>query len=494
MTSEQSTPDARYTHFEKVAEGGGSEVFKAWDNQLQRWVAIKRMMNTQGESDNSASLAGWHEAMRLASLSHPNIVTVYDFGEDEKGSYVVMEFLDGETLDAFIERTGVMHEMNFIELMKQVLEGVVAAHQKGLVHRDLKPGNVMLTWLPSGRFQAKVLDFGLSEFLKGTHTEATIASGSLLGSVYYMSPEQWQGGLIDARADLYALGCIGYFCLTRRNAFDGEDVDTVMQSHLEHRFIPLLQLRPDLSMGLASWVERLMSFAAEDRFSSAAMALKELLNLSAPSSAESSPKNGSTASADAGPMGARSSLPVLPKESNAGMKWAGGITVLVMLGALGFWFYVKNQPNVAHPAPSVPAVPSVAVNDIEKPTMATQTETRSNAQTESSNKTQTNEAERYAPDDLEGLRKKLGDRVTIEGRVVASGQNKAKTLYYINFDRNYNKAITLVVRVQKFLEADQEAVLNNMVGKRIRYTGKVSEFQGRLQIFVDDIENVILLD
>ncbi len=505
MTTENSAPEARYTHFEKIGEGGVGEVYKAWDTQLQRWVAIKRMIG-QGDLDNTASISAWHEAMRMASFSHPHIVTVYDFGRDEKGSYVVMEFLEGETLDSFISR-GLMREEDFVELMKQILEGVVAAHQKSLVHRDLKPGNIMLVWLPSGRFQAKVLDFGLAEFLKGTHTTAMDASGSLLGSVYYMAPEQCQGGMIDARADLYALGCIGYFCLTGRNAFDGDDVGQVMQAHLDHRLIPLLQLRPDISAELASWVEQLMSLAPEQRPSSAALALQNLNAIVAAKAGnhvanKADPKNAANAVAAT----AKSAPPILPKESNAGIKWAVAITVILLIGAFGFWFFMKEQRAESQASASIAAVPGVpSVQNIKRDLDVSKTggseiitgidhdRQRAERSPQRENRRNTGDfARRYDPRDLDGLRKELGNVVTVEGVVMRWGQNKAKTLYYLNFDPDYDQAITLVVRVQRFLEEDQEAALKGMVGKRIRYTGKVSEFQNRLQIFVDDIENVIV--
>jgi serine/threonine protein kinase len=496
MTTENSAPEARYTHFEKIGEGGVGEVYKAWDTQLQRWVAIKRMIG-QGDLDNTASISAWHEAMRMASFSHPHIVTVYDFGRDEKGSYVVMEFLEGETLDSFISR-GVMREEDFMELMKQILEGVVAAHQKSLVHRDLKPGNIMLVWLPSGRFQAKVLDFGLAEFLKGTHTTAMDASGSLLGSVYYMAPEQCQGGMIDARADLYALGCIGYFCLTGRNAFDGDDVGQVMQAHLDHRLIPLLQLRPDISAGLASWVEQLMSLAPEQRPSSAALALQNL-NVLSESRKEASvaSKNAGRDANVAGAVAAPKALPVLPEQRDAGIKWAVGIAALILLGAFGGWLYMKEKPTVSSAATSASSVPSVSNVDGKKTQEGgsefKKNEHRQHDRHQDRNATRaSNSAKRYNATDVAALRSELGNVVTVEGDVVRWGQNKAKTLYYINFDQDYNQAITLVVPVQRFLEEDQEAALKGMVGKRVRYTGKVSEFQNRLQIFVDDVENVVV--
>jgi serine/threonine protein kinase len=506
MMMENSVTESRYTHFEKIGEGGLGEVYKAWDNQLQRWVAIKRMMGERGNLVSTTSITAWQEAMRLASFSHPHIVTVYDFGHDEKGSYVVMEYLQGETLEDFVAR-GVMREEDFIELMRQVLEGIVAAHQKSLVHRDLKPGNIMLVRLPSGRFQAKVLDFGLSEFLKGAKAAATDASGSLYGSVYYMAPEQCRGEMIDARADLYAIGCIGYFCLTGRNAFDGDDVEQVMQAHLDHRYIPLLQLRPDVSAGVASWVEQLMSLAPDQRPSSAALALQNLNAIvAAKNGSHSVDKVDVKSAGNPGTAAAKNASALLPQESNSGMKWAVAVSALVLIGAFGFWFLMKQQQAATQASASVVSVPSVP--PVSRVTEDVEIEKRGYTETTSvvennqqkagsglygmSRQEAGDSTRRYDPKDLDGLRRELGNVVTVEGEVERWGQNKAKTLYYINFDQDYSQALALVIRREKFLEQEQEAVLKNMVGKRVRYTGRVSEFQNRLQIFVDDVEKIIV--
>ncbi|MCS7064193.1 MAG: protein kinase [Methylacidiphilales bacterium] len=495
MATEDPTSEPRYSHFEKIGEGGLGEVYKAWDNQLQRWVAIKRVTTPSGTLDNTASLTAWQEAMRLASFSHPHIVTVYDFGRDEAGSYVVMEYLDGETLEAYVERNGALSEKDFIELMKQILEGLIAAHQKTLIHRDLKPGNIMITKLPSGRFQAKILDFGLAGFLKGARIQSVDASGSLFGSVYYMAPEQCQGGTIDARADLYALGCIGYFCLTGRRAFDGDSVDEVMQAHLEHRFVPLLQLRPDLAAPLAQWVEQLMSLSPDQRPSSAALALQSLNSLLGGSSqTQHKSPSGKPNYTHASAQQTRPSAPVAASpvgtENRSAIFWTWSLTALALVAAIGFWFYHTNSKTTATPAPnqaSVPSVPSISQQAPPSATPQTTATEPSNPQAEKSS------VQHFDPRDLEGLRAQIGRRVTVKGRAERWGKNKAGTLFYLNFDQDYRKALALVIRAQRFLEEDQQQALEKLVGKDIEYTGKVSEFEGRLQIFVDEIENIRVL-
>ena len=265
--------NSRYQIIGPIAEGGRGEVLRGWDSHLGREVAIKKVRKTRegGSSDALNELV--KEARTLSTLQHPNVVTVYDVGVDEEGAFIVMELVKGETLEAIAER-GAMTQQDFDTLVAQSLEGMIAAHAAGLIHLDLKPQNLMITWLPSGSFQVKILDFGLAMAAVQPVQQETDSEGGILGSVYFMAPEQFERGAVDARTDLYSLGCIFYYALTGQYPFQGEMAAQVMTAHLYHRLVPLEQLRPDLPAFIPAWVDWLQSRLAEDRPASTAAALK----------------------------------------------------------------------------------------------------------------------------------------------------------------------------------------------------------------------------
>ena len=270
----------RYTFEEKVGRGGIGAVYKAYDNQLGRNVAIKRMLPPE-ESDvastEDASSNLLQEAKILSTLNHPNIVTVFDVGADAKGVFVVMELLDGETLDETVSR-GVLTEGDFSEVVIQSLEALIAAQDIDLVHRDIKPGNVMVVWLPSGKFQVKVLDFGLAKFSARPSVQTNDQGDAILGSIFFMAPEQFERGELDGRTDLYSLGCIYYHCLTGKYPFQGDTAAQVMASHLQNKMVPIEKYRPDLPVWLINWVKWLLQREAVNRPTDAKAALEHFVD------------------------------------------------------------------------------------------------------------------------------------------------------------------------------------------------------------------------
>ncbi len=266
--------NARYQIIGPIAEGGLGEVFRGWDSHLGREVAVKKVRKNREDSDTKGSLAELvKEARTLSTLQHPNVVTVYDVGVEEEGAFIVMELVKGETLEDIVTR-GALTQRDFDTLVNQSLEGMIAAHAAGLIHLDLKPQNLMITWLPSGSFQVKILDFGLAMAAVQPVLQETDSDGSILGSIFFMAPEQFERGAVDSRTDLYSLGCIFYYALTGQYPFQGESAAQVMAAHLYHRLPPLKQLRPDLPAYIPDWVEWLQSRVADDRPSSTALALK----------------------------------------------------------------------------------------------------------------------------------------------------------------------------------------------------------------------------
>ncbi|NNE94344.1 MAG: protein kinase [Verrucomicrobiales bacterium] len=267
-------PSDRYQILEQIGKGGLGIVYRAMDTQLNREVAIKRVRVDTEEPIEELTANLVEEAKTLSALNHPNIVTVHDVGHDAEGPFVVMELLNGDTLDDVIEKAP-LPMPDFERLVQQTLDGMIAAQSVNLLHRDLKPANIMLTWLPGGTFQTKILDFGLAKFSPKPTTQTMDHSDSILGSIYFMAPEQFERKPLDARTDLYSLGAIFYYSLAGRYPFDGEHVVEVMTSHMNHIMTPLQEYRPDVPTPVCRWIERLMAREMDDRPANAAEALAE---------------------------------------------------------------------------------------------------------------------------------------------------------------------------------------------------------------------------
>lgn len=269
--------EQRYEIRRKLGQGGLGEVYEGFDHQLQRKVAIKRLMFEEGQ-EQSTHEDLMRECHSLSALNSPNIVSLFDIGKDNDGSFVVMELLKGETLEELISRAPLTEE-DFITIAEQCLEGLFAAHDAHILHRDLKPCNLMITWLASGRLQMKLLDFGLAK-LSLEPSKQTIAHGnSLLGSIYFMAPEQFEQSPLDARTDLYSLGGVFYYALTQVYPFNGESVAQVMAAHLQGNYKDLREYRPDLNPNLCNWVMSLMALKQDDRPDSCEAALTQLLGV-----------------------------------------------------------------------------------------------------------------------------------------------------------------------------------------------------------------------
>lgn len=259
----------------KIGQGGVGAVYRAFDRSLKRDVAIKRLLSQDDKPEEERRTAELliREAGMLSKLQHPNIVTVYDVGIDDDGGYVVMELIDGETFDVTISR-GALTATDFSQVVDQTLEALIAAQEIDMLHRDIKPSNVMVSWLPSGRFHIKVLDFGLAKLSQVPALQTINHGDAIMGSIYFMAPEQFDREPLDARTDLYSLGCLFYYGLTGKYAFDGNSGPEVMIAHLEHEVKPLAQLRPDLPGELCDWVMRLIAKEMGDRPATASEALE----------------------------------------------------------------------------------------------------------------------------------------------------------------------------------------------------------------------------
>ena len=271
---EASVIGGRYVIDRKLGSGGEGSVYLAYDQLLNRHVAIKSV-HTSAEALTDATGA-FNEAKRLASLQHPNIVTIFDFLPSHENVFVVMEFINGESLDSLTQH---MEERVFWEFARQCLDALGAAHSLDMVHRDIKSANIMVTWTEGGDVRVKLLDFGLAKVMAAPSEQTLDHAGALTGSIYFLSPEQLNCQPIDHRTDFYSLGCVFYRALTLRNPFQGAGIPSIIAAHLQRDFIPLAEYRPDLPVGLAEWVEKFFSFSPSDRPANAAAALADLERL-----------------------------------------------------------------------------------------------------------------------------------------------------------------------------------------------------------------------
>ncbi len=318
----------RYEIRGKIGQGGIGSVHRGFDHRMNREVAIKRILTSAEDEtlEQEATKQLIQEAGALASLQHPHIVTIFDVGADEDGPYVVMELINGKTLDEIIEVAPMTFE-DFRELAMQTQEALIAAQELDLIHSDLKPPNIMLSWLPSGKFQVKIVDFGLAVLAQSQSKEELESLEAVFGSIFFMPPEQFERSPLDSRSDLYSIGCVYYQALTGKYPFNGESGTEVMTAHLHHTVRPIRELRADIPIWLCEWVMWLINRYPEDRPESAREALSVFLQNDKKPNPEMSqggaqtmrPKliiPGSIPSADGSPATATSSTPTSSADSS----------------------------------------------------------------------------------------------------------------------------------------------------------------------------------
>lgn len=252
-----------------------SAVYRAYDTVMGREVALKRLLPIEETNLNETageSLA--REAAALARFSHANVVTVFAFEEDAEGPFVVMELVEGEDLHS-IMKSGALSWEDFRDVAGQCLEPLVAAGELNLLHRDIKPGNIMLTVTASGRFLVKLLDFGLAKFSQQPSLQTLDQRGSFLGSIDFIAPEQLELRPLDQRTDLYSLGCVFYYMLVQESPFTGGNPAETSMNHIKHRCQHIGERRTDLPPLVADWLMRLISRDPEDRPRDARDALRQ---------------------------------------------------------------------------------------------------------------------------------------------------------------------------------------------------------------------------
>ena len=277
----------RYRLIEHLGEGGMGSVYKAEHIRMGKALAVK-VLRGDFARDPAAVERFRAEARIVSRLSHPNTIAVFDFGEIEAlgGFYLAMEYVPGRDLARVLREEGRLAESRVADIGQQILGSLAEAHEAGIVHRDMKPGNVMLMQTRPGEDFAKVLDFGIAK-LRGDGSASQTSAGAIIGTPNYLSPEQARGDPLDARADLYAVGCLLYELLAGQAPFAGRSPVAVVNAHLHEPPPPLDQAQPGLSHRFVELIHRALSKRPEERFPSADAMRDAILDLGEPTSSRS---------------------------------------------------------------------------------------------------------------------------------------------------------------------------------------------------------------
>jgi eukaryotic-like serine/threonine-protein kinase len=343
----------RYRLEEKIGSGGMSTVYRAFDPTLERWVAIK-LMHREICDDPDQLERFRREARAVARLSHPNVVTVIDFGEDDATPYIVLEYVEGETLKERIRRMGRLPVAEAVAYAIEVGRALSCAHAERLVHRDVKPQNVLIDMEGRG----KVSDFGIARSLEAHGLTAT---GRVLGTTDYVSPEQALGHSVTEQSDVYSLGVVLFEMLTGEIPFRGESQVAVAMKHVKEPMPDVQRRRPEVSAALAAVVEQAAAKETANRYASAEKMvhdLEEVLTIEVARSGESSGE--ATAVLRGLPPDTAEYLPVRLRNPR---RWA--LTVLALLLAAGSvvaYLALKTERGAGNITPHPPGLARVQLD------------------------------------------------------------------------------------------------------------------------------------
>ena len=259
----------RYQIIRKIGDGGMAFVYEAKDKLLNRTVAVK-VLRPEFVDDEEFLKKFKREAEAVASLSHPNIVNVYDVGEDGKVNYIVMEYVDGQNLKDIIKNEGTLDEYTALDITKQIAMALSAAHKKGIVHRDIKPHNILIS--NEGRI-VKVADFGIAKAV----TNSTMTNvGNIIGSVHYFSPEQAKGNSVNATADLYSLGIVLYEMIIGRVPFVGDSPISIALQHINDDLEFTSDEKVNIPQSVRTIIKKLTEKSSENRYQSAEELIEDI--------------------------------------------------------------------------------------------------------------------------------------------------------------------------------------------------------------------------
>ena len=256
----------RYEVIDKVGSGGMSDVYRAKDHILGREVAIK-ILKPEFSEDGTFVAKFRTEAQSAAGLEHPNIVNIYDVGSENGMYFIVMEYVEGITLKTYIEKKGQLNFKEAISIAIQVGRGIEAAHQKGIIHRDIKPQNIII----STEGKVKVTDFGIARAASSNTIHADV-----MGSVHYSSPEQARNGFVDGKSDIYSLGIVMYEMVTGRVPFDGDNTVAIAIQHLQEEMVPPSAYAPDLPISLEKIILKATMKSTDRRYATISDMLMDL--------------------------------------------------------------------------------------------------------------------------------------------------------------------------------------------------------------------------
>jgi len=340
-----------------LGRGGMGVVFRAQDPQLQRPVALKALLPSLAAS-RTAKERFFREARAAAALKHPHVVTIHQVGEDRSAPFLAMEFLEGESLDSRLLREVRLPLPEILRISKEIAEGLEAAHERGLIHRDIKPGNI---WLEGKKGHVKILDFGLARAISDdVHLTQT---GAVVGTPAFMAPEQAAGEPIDHRSDLFSLGCVLYRMSTGQMPFKGENTYAILSALQRDNPAPPSALNWELSKELSDLIMRLLAKKPEDRPPSAGTLAAELAAM-AQSMPLALPHSGHLTSPPASGIlleghATFSTLPLTPRLNRRQRVRVGAaiaLGVLLVAGAAfgGYKLFTSGKKDVAAPLPADP--------------------------------------------------------------------------------------------------------------------------------------------
>ncbi|MEX0754730.1 MAG: Stk1 family PASTA domain-containing Ser/Thr kinase [Actinomycetota bacterium] len=335
-----SVLNERYRLEALIGEGGMAKVYRALDTQLDRIVAVK-ILKPEFAADRSFVDRFRREAQMAAKLNHRNLVGVHDTGDEGDVHYIVMEYIEGRTLADFFAGGGRLTPMKATELVEQVAGALAYAHQQGVIHRDIKPGNIMVT----REGGVKVTDFGIARLVTTEHTIEQTAA--VLGTASYLSPEQARGEVVDERSDIYSLGCVLFEALTGRQLFSGDSPVAIAYKHVNEQPVAPSTLNPEVTPDLDAVVMRALSKNPVNRYQTANEFRHDLEALRNGGQISATPLMGAAATTQVIRPGAGQQTAVLPpeEEEDKRKKWIVGIIVglIIVAGlAAAAWWLVSS--------------------------------------------------------------------------------------------------------------------------------------------------------
>ncbi|HEU4480868.1 MAG TPA: Stk1 family PASTA domain-containing Ser/Thr kinase [Actinomycetota bacterium] len=334
------TYGGRYAVIERVGVGGMAEVYRARDELLGRDVALK-VLSERLSKDRSFVERFRREAQSAANLNHPNIVSLYDYGSDEGSYFIVMEFIEGRSLADIIRDEGPLMPERAAEIASDVSKALGRAHSAGIVHRDIKPGNIMIT----STGQTKVTDFGIARAVGGDSDATMTQTGMVIGTASYLSPEQAQGEPVDARSDVYSVGIVLYESLAGRPPFAGETPLSIAYKHVREEPPPLTSPQGEVPAELNAIVMKCLAKNAANRYADAGELHEDLQRYIAGQTVMATPLMSETmAIPRSSSTEVLSSTEVYEEEPTESKTWAYVLGTLLVIGLVGLlaWLFASN--------------------------------------------------------------------------------------------------------------------------------------------------------